>query len=56
MTTVHNIPLLEDNLHIQSGLCPCKPVQDINEETGILTWIHIPLRNERLIDGLNISL
>lgn len=50
MTTAHNIPMLEDDLHELSEHCPCGPVIDVNEETGQITWVHLPLRNDHILD------
>jgi hypothetical protein len=54
MTDTHNIPMLEDDLHVLSETCKCHPVQDIDETTGRVTWVHIPLRLDKLIDQLNV--
>ena len=48
-------PVLEPHLHILSEDCKCNPVQDVDEETGQITWVHIPLDNDHLIDRLNVT-
>lgn len=50
----HNIPMLEDDLHTLSEHCKCHPVKDTDEESGQITWVHIPLRLDKLIDQLNV--
>jgi hypothetical protein len=50
----HIFPVLEPYEHTLSEACKCHPVQDIDEETGHVSWIHIPLNNDHLIDRLNV--
>jgi hypothetical protein len=50
----HISPVLEPYEHTLSEACKCHPVQDIDEETGHVSWIHIPLNNDHLIDRLNV--
>lgn len=54
MTDTHIIPVLEDDLHTLSKECECHPVMDIDEETGKVTWVHVNLRNDHLIDRLDV--
>ncbi len=35
----HILPVLELTLHTLSSDCKCNPVQDVNEETGHISWI-----------------
>ena len=50
----HILPVLEPTLHILSSDCKCHPVQDVDKETGHISWVHIPLNNDHLIDRLNV--
>lgn len=52
----HEIPVLETDLHIASEFCNCQPVGELDEETGEFVYYHIPLKNDQIIEGLNISL
>jgi hypothetical protein len=49
----HIIPVLEDKLHALSEDCECRPVKDV-DENGHVTWIHINLMNDHLIDRLDV--
>lgn len=40
---LHIIPSDEATLHEQSQFCVCGPVIDVDENTGELVYIHLPL-------------
>ena len=53
MPDTHIIPVLEPEIHILSEFCNCQPVKDEDEE-GHVTWVHVNLANDHLIDRLNV--
>jgi hypothetical protein len=54
MAETHIFPVLEPELHIESGKCECMPIEQINEKTGDITWIHKPIKLDQLIDQLEM--
>lgn len=50
----HIFPVLEPYEHILSENCKCHPVKDVDENTGHISWVHIPVKNDHLIDRLDV--
>jgi len=53
MTDTHIIIVLEPDIHILSEFCNCHPVKD-EDKDGHVTWIHMNLNNDHLIDRLDV--
>lgn len=53
MTDTHIIPVLEHDLHTLREDCKCQPVVEIDED-GHITFIHLNLMNDHLINQLDV--
>ncbi len=40
---IHLIPPGEETLHTQAEDCDCNPQFELDDETGEMVWIHLPL-------------
>jgi hypothetical protein len=54
MPESHIFPILEPDLHIESGTCECNPVKEEDTETGEIRWIHKPLILDDIVGKLEM--
>lgn len=48
---IHFIPPYEEDLHTESEDCPCEPKFEVDAESGEMCWIHLPLKNDELLEN-----
>lgn len=47
----HHIPPTEKELHTEDQDCECNPIFQLDELSGEMVWIHLPMDNKELLDN-----